>query len=307
MLYLPERLVMNQPEKDVYDYVESSNTAFAVGYSKNQMASIQTGNRFDGLLDANLTAISWIEDNVGYYNGESLPNRKLDRIIKACTLYIDRGGIIVEGSYKEYSYYAQIVQDPSTTATDARIEKKIRTERNQAFKFKSQGLNLHKEILIDGLLRIDGFEDMPINKTADFFKLIREASAFNRSSEMNFIYAIAHKEKTYLEAAKNIISVAAIPIEIEAGPFVKVLQESLGLIAFLCDIDSYYELSETLYEYRGPVVISDVFLNSYENEEYDIADGSGKVWRGRKKDEVWGSGNGSKHDALEKFKRIQKF
>lgn len=305
MLYLPERLVMNQPEKDVYNYKASSNTAFAVGFSKNQMASIQTGNRFDGLLYANLTAVSWIEDNVGYYDGEVLPNPKLDRIIKTCTLYIDRGGIIVLGGYQEYKYFAQIVSQPNMPS-DARIEKKIRTERNQAFKFKSQGIDLHKEILIDGMLRVDGFEDMPINKTAEFFKLVREVSAFNRSSEMNFIYAIAHKEKTYLEAAKNIVSVAAIPIEIEAGAFVKVLQESLGLIAFLCDIDSYFKFSEKLYEYRGPVIISDVFLNNYTNAQYDIADGSGKVWGGRKKDEVLGSGNSSKLTAIENFKEIQK-
>lgn len=304
MLYLPERLLLNQPEKDLYNYEESTNTAFAIGYSKNQKAFIQTGKRYDGLLDANLTAISWIEDNVGYYRGESLSNPKLDRVIKTCTLYLDRSGIIVQGTYQEYKYFAEIVSQPNMPS-DARIEKKIRTERNERFKFKSQGMDLHKEILIDNKFRIEGFQDMMINSNAEFFKLIREVSSFNRSSEMNFIYAIAHQEKTYLEAVKNIVSVAAIPIELEAGVFVKILQQSLGLIAFLCDVDSYYELSEKLYEYKGPVVTSDVFLSYYENKKYEVVDGSGTAWGGRKKSKVFDSGLGSKRDALENFKMLQ--
>lgn len=212
--------------------------------------------------------------------------------------------IIVQGSYQEYKYFAEIVQQPNMPS-DARIEKKIRTERNKKFNFKSQGLDLHKEILVDGKLRIEGFNDMTVNSNADFFKLIKEVSAFNRSSEMNFIYAIAHKEKTYLEAAKNMVSVAAIPIELEAGIFVKVLQETLSLVAFLCDIDSYYELSDKFFEYKGPVVISDVFLSNYENKRYEIADGSGYTWGERKQSKKFDSGIGSKSDALENFKMLQ--
>ncbi|AZB24300.1 hypothetical protein EG339_06595 [Chryseobacterium bernardetii] len=314
MLYLPETLVLNQPESDVNNYEESSNTCFCLGFTKVQSKiKMDIGEEYQDLLNAHLTAISWIEDNKGnIYSGDnaSRANPYRDRIIKTCTLYIDRGGKIVQGHYQELKYYAQIVQRSPTSATDDRIEKKIRTENDFKTRFKSQGLQLHQEIIDQGLLRIEGFEDFKMNPNAEFFKKIKEVCLFNQSSEMNFIYAIAHKEKKYLDIVKNTVSLAAVPYELELGPFVKVLQESLGLVAFLCDVDSEYELTDSLFEYRGPVIISDVYNSNYTNKLIEIQDGSGtKEWEGRKQSKVLESGMDkdklSKFSALESFMELQ--
>lgn len=305
MLYLPESLVLNQPEKDVNDYVRINNTSFCVGFTKVQeKMKMEVGERYKDLLTAHLTAISWIEDNTCDYDivGVPISNPYRDRIIKTCTLYIDRCGRIVQGFYQELKYYAQLVQKPNGASYE-RIEKLIEIKRNFKTKFKSEGAQLHDEIINKGIFRIEGFEDFKINPNSDFYKRVKEVSVFNLSSEMNFIYSIAHEEKQYLELGKNVVSLASVPLEIEARLFVKVLQECVGLVAFLCDLDSAYGLTDGWFKYRGPAVISDVYYAIYKNEQYEIRDGSGtKEWKKRALDE---KGKSNESDALEKFINVQ--
>lgn len=305
MLYLPESLVLNQPEKDVNDYVRIDNTSFSIGFTKIQeKMKMEVGERYKDLLTAHLTAISWIEDNTCDYDiiGVPISNQYRERIIKTCTLYIDRCGRILQGFYGELKYYAKLVQKPNGASYD-RIEKLIRIERNFKTKFKSEGTLLHDEIINKGIFRIEGFEDFKINLNSDFYKKVKGVSVFNQSSEMNFIYSIAHEEKQYLEFGKNVASLASVPLEIEAGLFVKVLQECVGLVAFLCDLDSAYGLTDSWFKYRGPVVISNVNLAYYETEHYEIRDGSGtKEWGKRK---LMANSKLSKQDAIERFINIQ--
>lgn len=81
---------------------------------------------------------------------------------------------------------------------------------------------------------------------------------------MNYTYASSLDEKFALEKAKRYVGLAALPFAISGGVFVKALQTSNSLVSYLCDIDSSFSLSDKLFEFKGPVIISDVYLKSYK-------------------------------------------
>lgn len=105
-------------------------------------------------------------------------------------------------------------------------------------------MELHKEIFRDKKLRIEGFEDFNINSKSIFFNLVKDVSIFNHCCDMTYIYAIAHEEKETLEKIKAYIGIAALPFTISGGVFLKALQTSVGLVSYLCDIDSTFHLSD---------------------------------------------------------------
>ncbi|MDR2238253.1 MAG: hypothetical protein LBE92_19175 [Chryseobacterium sp.] len=303
-IYLPQDFTGVFP-KEEYSYFKIQNNSFAVGFTINKSIEMNIGERYKDQLNANLTAVTWIEDNRGDYQNENFDLPSFDRIIKVCTIYLDRGGFIVEGFYRAIKYYGEVLSPPENKPSDARIEKKIKDEYNTTLNFKSKGMELHEEIFVKGIIRIEGFEDVKINSKSVYFKLLREASIFNRCCDMNFVYAVANEEQETFEKIKTIIGLAAIPFTIEAGAFVKSLQMAVGLVSYLCDIDSTFSLSEKLYEYKGPVVISDVYSYSYRNNPFTNEKGD-IDWGTPNKDPAYDSGAvGIKTDTLEKFKKLQ--
>ncbi|KFE99153.1 hypothetical protein IX39_00215 [Chryseobacterium formosense] len=302
-LYLPQDFTGVFP-KEEYSYKEISLTSFAVGFSANKQIEMELGLQYKDQLNANLTAISWIEDNYGYYDGETDDQPRFDKIVKVCTLYLDRGGFIVDGFYRTLQYNGKIVRPSENMPSDARLETKIRDEYNITRLFKSKGMELHKEIFVDKVIKIEGFEDFSINPRSIFFNIIKEVSIFNRCCDMNYIYAIAHEEKETLEKVKKYIGFAALPFAISGGAFVKALQTSIGLVSYLCDIDSTFHLSDKLFEYKGPVIVSDVFLKFWTNKSYRNEQGDLDWWKPTKDPMRNNTSNGSKHDAIEKFKKL---
>lgn len=131
-IYLPEKLVLGQEEKDLYPYHRRVSTSFCVAFTLNESTQMYTGNRYTDSLDACLTAVSWVEDNYCVYEIEgtydSMP--KHDRIIKTCTIYMDRGGYIVSGHYQEFKYLAQRELSRTSAASDDTIDRIIKLERN---------------------------------------------------------------------------------------------------------------------------------------------------------------------------------
>lgn len=302
-IYLPQDFT-GVLEDDLRSYEDRSTNSFAIGYTKNKLIEMNIGERYKDQLNANLTAITWVEDSRGNYKGDSFDLPPFDRIIKIFTIYLDRGGFIVEGFYRTVKYYGKM-ESPVNMPSDARIEKKIKDEYNITRSFKSQGMDLHEEIFVKGVIRIDGFEDVKINSKSVYFKLLREASIFNRCCDMNFVYAVANEEQETFEKIKTIIGLAAIPFTIEAGAFVKSLQTAVGIVSYLCDIDSTFSLSEKLYEYRGPVVISDVYLKVWMNSYY-FDDQGKRLWGMPKINPAYETQSiTSKSDALEKFKNLK--
>lgn len=303
-LYLPQDFT-GVLEEDLIPYEDRATTAFAIGFTKNKNLEMNIGLQYKDFLNANLTAITWVEDSKGYYKGERLDLPSFDRIIKICTLYLDRGGFIVEGFYRAFKYFGEIQAAPSNMPSDARIEKKIRDEYNVTRAFKSNGMELHKEIFVDKMLRIEGFEDVKINSKSIYFNLLREVSIFNRCCDMNYVYAIANDEEETFENVKTVIGLAALPFTIEGGAFVKALQGAIGVVSYLCDIDSTFRLSSYLYEYKGPVVVSDVYWKNWKNR-ITTDDSWERRWQTPTLDPLYDPNDlGSKQDVLERFKNLK--
>ena len=303
-LYLPQDFTGVFP-KEEYSYDSIALDYFTIGFTKNRMQEMNTGLIYKDLLNANLTAITWIEILRGnfYKRGQDIPD--FEEKIKICTIYLDRGGFVVEGFYKTLKYKGEILPAPDNMSSDARINNRQEDEYNITRLFKSQGMELHKEIFVDKLIRIEGFEDVKINPKSIFFNLLKDVSIFNRCCDMNYVYAIAHEEKETFENVKQIVGLAALPFTIEAGAFIKALQASIGLVSYLCDIDSTFHLSDELFEFKGPVVISDVYTYTYRNTPITNAEGD-RDWQSPTKDPSYDSGAiGTKQDAIEKFKNLQ--
>ncbi|HAY3508064.1 hypothetical protein KRE43_12180 [Elizabethkingia meningoseptica] len=302
-IYLPEKLVLGQEEKDLYPYHRRVSTSFCVAFTLNQSIQMYTGNRYTDSLDACLTAVSWVEDNFCelHIAGIGIDKPKHERIIKTCTLYMDRGGYLVSGHYQEFRYLAQRVLRRPTAALDDTVDKIIELKHNFSRKFingTKENL-LHKEIFIDKLFKIQDFPEFKINTESDFFKLLQKVSIYNRSMEMSFVYSIAQEKKIQLDNFKKIVGIVSLPITIEAYAWVKALQESISLINYLCTADDVMKLTDKLFEFRGPIIISDVYDVLFTNEYFNP---KGNITPKPKKDSSYISNNQS---ALERFLSVK--
>ncbi len=239
-IYLPEKLVIGQEEKDLYPYDERKSTSFCVAFTLNEPTQMNTGNRYKDNLDACLTAVSWVEDNYCIYSlaGIAGNNPNHDRIIKTCTFYLDRGGYIVSGHYQELKYFAQRVLRRPTASLDDTIDKIIKIEHNFNRKFiaGSKDNLLHKQIFLEKVFRIQSFPEFKINIQSDFYKLLQSVSIYNRSMDISFVYSIAQEKKAQLDTFKKIVGIVSIPIAIEVYAWVKVPQAGISLINYLCAI-----------------------------------------------------------------------
>ncbi|WP_292008315.1 hypothetical protein, partial [Chryseobacterium sp.] len=302
-IYLPEKLVLGQEEKDLYPYRRRVSTSFCVAFTLNQSIQMYTGNRYTDSLDACLTAVSWVEDNFCelHIAGIGIDKPKHERIIKTCTLYMDRGGYLVSGHYQEFKYLAQRVLRRPTAAPDDTVDKIIELKHNFSRKFingTKENL-LHKEIFIDKLFKIQDFPEFKINTESDFFKLLQKVSIYNRSMEMSFVYSIAQEKKIQLDNFKKIVGIVSLPITIEAYAWVKALQSGISLINYLCTADDVMKLSDELFEFRGPVIISDVFDVAYDNKHFDPMSDNITIPKRESKS------RGLKQDALDDFLAIK--
>ncbi|MDV3577717.1 hypothetical protein CMU79_07145 [Elizabethkingia anophelis] len=306
-IYLPEKLVLGQKEKDLYPYHRRVNTSFCVAFTLNESIQMYTGNRYTDSLDACLTAVSWIEDNFCEYSIVGIDQSKPthDRIIKTCTLYMDRGGYIVSGHYQELKYFAERVLRRPTAASDDTIDRIIKVEHNFNRKFISDTKDnlLHKEIFIDKVFKIHGFPEFKINPKSEFYKLLQKVSIYNRSMEMSFVYSVAQEKKILLDNFKKIVGIVSLPITIEAYAWVKALQGSISLINYLCTADDVMKLSDKLFEFRGPIIISDIFDRLYNNNYLDKQKGvEPKSELSEKYDSF---DNANKMSALEDFLKVK--
>lgn len=210
---------------------------------------------------------------------------------------MDRGGYLVSGHYQEFRYLAQRVLRRPTAALDDTVDKIIELKHNFSRKFingTKENL-LHKEIFIDKLFKIQDFPEFKINTESDFFKLLQKVSIYNRSMEMSFVYSIAQEKKIQLDNFKKIVGIVSLPITIEAYAWVKALQESISLINYLCTADDVMKLTDKLFEFRGPIIISDVYDVLFTNEYFNP---KGNITPKPKKDSSYISNNQS---ALERF------
>ncbi|MDY3318131.1 hypothetical protein PG637_01750 [Riemerella anatipestifer] len=88
--------------------------------------------------------------------------------------------------------------------------------------------------------------------------------------DMSFVYSIVQGEKAMLDNFKKIVEIVSIPIAIKAYPWLKALQESISLISYLCTADDVMKLTDKLFDFRGPVVISEVHDEVYINQRLDL-------------------------------------
>ena len=117
--------------------------------------------------------------------------------------------------------------------------------------------------------------------------------------DMSFVYSIAQCKKMPVDIFKKIIAIASIPIAIEGYPLVLALQGGISLINYLCTADDVMKLTDKLFEFRGPVVISDVYDVSYDNKRFDPTSNNTTIPKRES------TSRGLKQDALDDFLEIK--
>lgn len=80
--------------------------------------------------------------------------------------------------------------------------------------------------------------------------------------------------------------------------------EAFGLVSYLCDIDSTFHLSDKLFDYKSPVIVSDVYLKFWINTHFRNEQGNLDWWEPKKDQVRDNTSNGSKHKAIEIFKNL---
>jgi len=265
-IYLPQKLV-NRPEVDLYPFRKRTNWAFCIGFTINKQIEMLTGNEYKDKLMACLNAISWIEDN--FCPDDDSKYSSHYRIIKIVTVYLDRGGIIVHGHYQELKYYAERSKKFGEWAEEYGVDTIKNVEYNKRVEFELQGYDLHKAIFIEHKIQLKAMSAYHFDIESEYYKQLQSASVFNRVYDMSFIYAIAYGKQQDFRAFQTIISLAALPIDIAEKPAIKALQTSLDLVAYLIDIDGFTQFSDKLFEYRGPVVLTNTYYSRFGNEKKD--------------------------------------
>lgn len=117
--------------------------------------------------------------------------------------------------------------------------------------------------------------------------------------DMSFVFSISQNKKTELENFKKITAIAAIPIAIEGYAWVKALQVGISIINYLCTADNLTKLSDELFDFRGPVLISDVTDISYLSKFLNLQE---KIVPEPAKD---GSYKSNSKSALDRFLKIE--
>ena len=79
----------------------------------------------------------------------------------------------------------------------------------------------------------------------------------------------------------------------------KLYKESISLINYLCTADDVMKLTDKLFEFRGPIIISDVYDVLFTNEYFNP---KGNITPKPKKDSSYISNNQS---ALERFLSVK--
>lgn len=306
-LYLPEKLVLNQKEEDVRPYKDRENTCFCLALTVNRDdIGIYVGGKEQETRGNCFTAVSWVEDNMCILSVEGVDQRypRYYRIIKTLTFYLDMGGFVQTGNYEETRFYAQRQRRSPQSDRNDTIEKLESKIERISKKVLPMDFLLHNDVIRDQKIKLENGGVYELNPHSEFYRYLCSVSAFNHTTDMSFVYASAYEAKKLQGKAEAAIGVLTFPVKVSELPMVFALQTSLELISFLIAAKNTLKLDEKMFNYRGPIIISDVYYNLFNNESFFEPSLGKYVWNLPKRDKDFSNKNSSslsKNNELKRF------
>lgn len=306
-LYLPEKLVLNQKEEDVRPYKDRENTCFCLALTVNRDdIGIYVGGKEQETRGNCFTAVSWVEDNICIIpveeNDQFYP--RYYRIVKTLTFYLDMGGFVQTGNYEETRFYAQRQKRTPTAHFLDTIDKVEGKVERISKKVLPMDFLLHNDVIRDQKIKLENGGVYELNPHSEFYRYLCSVSAFNHTTDMSFVYASAYEAKKLQGKAEAAIGVLTFPVKVSELPVVFALQTSLELISFLIAAKNTLKLDEKMFNYRGPIIISDVYYSPYINKVFFDPNAGKYLWGVPEKNKDYSddsSSNFSKKMELDKF------
>ncbi|MBP7172877.1 MAG: hypothetical protein KBA33_02255 [Cloacibacterium sp.] len=181
-------------------------------------------------------------------------------------------GEVILGKQIVLEFVTQRQKIPHTDAYAYEI-KLLSPVKKTIHPYLSSGKDLHSEIFVERKYKFaSGYTyDIPDNDRC--YNVLKNASIINRTTDTNLIYAAVQEKQEEVENILNMISVAAIPIEIPLK-FVKYLQTGLEFLAYAIDLDGEFGFSDKLFNTRGPIPLSPIYHKFFKKNKC-----CGRIWK----------------------------
>lgn len=232
-----------------------------------------------------LTAISSVI-RFESFEPDSKEEYKYNNWMFILTLMINNRGELVEGNMICFTYNANYFVE--------NIEREIKDIHKTVFELKSKGKDLHDEIFMDKKLFFSDNSDRILDVDSesskeDYYfynrtgKFLKEASIFNRRSDISYVFAGMGNADGFLDAINNTNSKISLAVD---SPLLKRAIDKYGglsLFSEMFGVFSYFtgsigNLSDLsgLKSMRGPIMLDDVqcmrkrndIINHFPNEKH---------------------------------------
>lgn len=211
----------------------------------------------------------------GGYDLDSTQEYKFHNWVYVLNIFMNNRGELVEGGMDLITYKA----DRQVGSVERNIEKSEGSEnaifQKTQYKLKSKGKELHDEIFLDrklvfsnGMERVMNF-DSKTTESDIFYNLfgyaLREASTFNRRSDISYVFAGTESAESFLSSFNENTDKLSLDVDspLMADAFEKykganLFKELFGFITYFTGlIDDVPTLYEKLKHIRGPVQLTD--------------------------------------------------
>lgn len=209
------------------------------------------------------------------YDLSSDENYKFHNWLYILTVYMNNRGELVEGGMDVITYKT----DRQVGSTERHIETIKDTDtivfQRTQYKLKSKGKDLHDEVFLDGKLffsngmeRTVNFEDTTTesHRFYDLFGyLLREASRFNRRSDISYVFAGTESAESFLNAMNGTADKIALATDakflekaFDKYKGASVFKEIFGLLSYITGTtDDMQVLADRIQNIRGPIQLTE--------------------------------------------------
>ncbi len=209
------------------------------------------------------------------YDLDSKDDYKYHNWIYVMNIFMNNRGELVEGSMDLITYKT----DSLVGSTERSVEKPEGSDKivfqKTNFKLKSKGKELHDEVFLDHKLIFSNGMERALNfdnKTTEsdiFYDLfsyaVREASIFNRRSDVSYVFAGTESAESFLSSFNETADKLSLDVDspLMANAFEKykganLFKEIFGFVSYFTGLaDDAPVLYERLKKIRGPVQLTE--------------------------------------------------
>jgi hypothetical protein len=211
-----------------------------------------------------LTVVSKFDLKRYYDYGEPNSQELIERLVDITSIGLDGNGVPVTG------WHQRRVIDEVKKETDGAFMDRLlkiyhyfeqKVKNDYVFKVKPQNIT---DIECNRMLVCEQNVNIPLDD--EFMKCIEEISIFTRENDTTFPYSVISDEMSQFDNIRT--AIGAVSMFLPVGKAYKLTQEVISYIADIISASSHSLAlpASKLFDLRGPVKLSKVTKDMYENE-----------------------------------------